>query len=52
MRRFEVEVSGLPDDVDDGAVRAALASAVADLHRSSSAAGEGFSVGTSGGRTD
>jgi hypothetical protein len=49
-RWFTVEVSGLPESVDDGEVRGELASAVSRLHRK--AGGAGLSVGTRSTRTE
>jgi hypothetical protein len=49
-RWFTVEVSGLPESVDDGEVRGELASAVARLHRE--AGGAGLAVGTRSTRTE
>jgi hypothetical protein len=46
MRRYVVEVDGLPDDVADVDVRAALAVAVSRL------TSRAVAVGTSGGRDD
>jgi hypothetical protein len=46
-RWFTVEVTGLPESVDDGLVRAELASTISRLHNG--AGGAGLTVGTSGG---
>lgn len=46
MRRYQVEVSGLPDEVADGEVRAAIAERISQLHRVRGGTG-GLSVATS-----